>query len=183
MEGVYKAEKEGNNERIYEEIKNVLTKDPINKEAIQRLVALRLSEGKYKECQDLLRKYLELYNESQARVQLIEIDILLNELNDASRVMDELILLEPSNFFIWNLAAEINYALKENSKARKQMLMSCKLSNYKYNRSLKEAAQILNESKEQKKQCDSIMNSFSASLGKSNDEIAKRRLRVLNQFD
>ena len=164
MEKVVEAEKAGDNARTYEAIKAVLAADPIHQEAIQRLVALRIREGRYDDAISTLRKYVELYHESQAFVQLSELCCHIGDYAAAGSAMDEVLLLEPHNFYVWQYAGEIALMRRNAAFATRCFLTACKLSDYLYARALRALLAVLATDKDAKQKHLRLVPALTAKL-------------------
>ncbi|EKE40706.1 hypothetical protein ENUP19_0047G0007 [Entamoeba nuttalli] len=175
MDKVIIAEKSGNIENIEIAITEILKKDPINKEAIQRLIALRIQQGNNDEAISLLQKYNEIYMETQAFVQLAELYCTEVRYNDAFDIMQEVVMMEPSNFYMWQFAGEIALQLNAVKEARKMFLTACKLSDYKYVRALKSTVFVLGLSKESKTKSEAIAARLQQLLDEYQPSIDKQK--------
>ncbi|KAL7713960.1 ER membrane protein complex subunit 2 [Entamoeba marina] len=180
MEHLNDIEKQGDFDKIEEAINAILKNDSINKEAIQRLIALRISQGKYTTAINLLTKYTEVYYESQAYIQLAQLQCHIGEYEKAMSSVEQVLLLEPTNFYIWEFAGEIAMRCGDITTSRKMLLNSCKLSNYKYPRALKAALVVLKSSKDKKKECEALITPLEDKLKEITPEITKEQW--LNQY-
>ena len=180
MEGILQAEKQGNLILVEERITELLQKDPINKEAIQRLIALRIRQGNINETITLLEKYIEIYMETQAYVQLSELLCTQNRFNDAFEYMQQVVMMEPNNFYMWQYCGEIALQMNNISEAKRLFLTACKLSDYKYVRALKSANVVLAMAKEGKSKSEKIMNHFEDLMKEKEEEIEKEMNKLVN---
>lgn len=163
-------------------LKEVLEKDQINKNAIQRLIALRIRRGKYEEAITLLKKYTEVYVESQAYVQLAELLCHLGRYDEASKQMEMVLMAEPQNFYTWEFAGEIEYKRKNIPEARKMFLAACKLSDYKYLRAVKAVLVVLNESKDMKTKSTFISEQLTKVCAELEKQANSRKVEFLNHY-
>lgn len=180
MEGILQAEQQGNLLLVEERITELLQKDPIHKEAIQRLIALRIRQGNISETITLLEKYIELYTETQAFVQLSEFLCLQNRFADAFEYVQQVLMMEPTNFYMWQYCGEIALKMGNEGEARKLFLTACKLSDYKYVRALKSATLLLSHVKESKTKSEKIMKHFEELMKEKDGEIEKEMDNLVN---
>ena len=181
MEQVAEAERAGDTARTYAAIKAVLAADPIHQEAIQRLVALRVREGRYDDAIATLRKYVELYHESQAFVQLSELCCHVGDYAGAAAALDEVLLLEPHNFYVWQYAGEVALMRQNAALATRCFLAACKLSDYLYARALRTLLEVLRTDKSAPQRHVRLTPALSAKLAALTP--AATRDAVLTQFD
>ncbi|ELP83468.1 hypothetical protein EIN_376130 [Entamoeba invadens IP1] len=172
MEAILLAEKSGNNEEIQKAIITLLNKEPANQFGIQRLISLRIKEGDTSSAIKLLFKYNEMFIEAQAHVQLAQLLCNTERYDEASEELDEALLLEPTNFYLWQFAGEVALKLNDMTKAKKLFLTSSKLSDYKYLRALMSALYTINLSKEKGEKVDAICSQFQIFIDKLQADVA-----------
>jgi Flp pilus assembly protein TadD len=94
---------------IYDEI---LRGDPVNSYCLKRKAAVLRSLGRLEEARKQLNDYVQVYSSDAAAWQeLCELYIVEESLELARFCAEELVLLEPANFFYHLQLAEILYAL------------------------------------------------------------------------
>ena len=179
MQKILEAEQSGNLVLVEERITELLQKEPIHKEAIQRLIALRIRQGNITETITLLEKYIELYMETQAYVQLSEFLCTQGRYNDAFEYMQQVLMMEPTNFYMWQYCGEIALQMNSLDQARKLFLTACKLSEYKYVRALKSAIYVLGSAKENRTKSEKILKHFEELLEDIEENLEEEKEKLL----